>query len=383
MAKQPANQENEDEELPLTSINDKLVDLPDESVIDVDVSDNPDLAAAEDDKTPPGTETARKTEPEPAQRQDVGESETLAALRKQIEDNNRNAQEQLRRAESTAEQERQARLRSEQQSREREQATQEEGAQRELALLTQGIESASSNLESLEGELARLTEAGEFKEAAKVQGRIARAAAALDRLEAEKATFEANIGQRRTPSHEGAVTSRAGDTQPARTPSELFEQYLSGLAPAAANWIRSHPECAHPSVGGSKQAHSKMMAGHYAADSANIEINSPDYFRVIEEHTGHRQKENYGENRQNNNNNNQQQRQAANQRRPVPSAPPSRDVPGNSPTPGRTRQVRLSKDQQEAALLSFPHLKPNEALAAYARNLVELEAEGKLGRTSH
>jgi hypothetical protein len=368
----------DDEELIPTSITDKLVELPDESVIDVDVSDNPDLATAEDDKTPPGaTEPPKKT---PVQQPvDDGSSETLAALQKRIEDNDKAARERIQRAEQTAEQERQARLRSEQAAREREQVSQEETAQREMALITQGIESATGQLESLEEELARLNEAGEFAKAAKVQTKISRTAAQLDRLESEKASFEANIGQRRTPTHEGAVTR-----QETATPQAAFDQYLSGFVPAAANWIRNHPECAPPQVGGSSQSHAKMMAGHYDALAQNVELNSPDYFRIIEEHTGHRQKaapEGGDRNNNNNANNNNQQRQPT-QRKPLPSAPPTREVPGSN-TPGRTRQVRLSKEQQEAALLSFPHMKPQEALAAYARNLVELEAEGKMNRTSH
>jgi hypothetical protein len=40
-------------------------------------------------------------------------------------------------------------------------------------------------------------------------------------------------------------------------------------------------------------------------------------------------------------------------------------------------------DQQEMAKASWPHLPPQEAFGLYARNLLELEAEGKMGRTTH
>lgn len=363
MAKQPATTSStEEEDLPLTSINDKLIELPDESVVNVDVSDNPDLAAtSEDDKEP--TEI-RTTEPD-------GDKETLEALRQRIADNAKESQERIRRAEETAANERRQRLATEQSAREREQSAQEETAQRELHLITQNLEAAVGQQESLETELARLNEAGEFKEAAKVQGRLAKVAASVDRLEAEKASYEANIGQRRPPTHEGAVGPEREAAPVPATRSEAFEQWLSKMDPPAANWIRAHPECAPPELGGSRQSHAKMMAGHYAAEASGIELNSPDYFKTIEEHTGHRKQATTAQT---------QLRQPA--RRPIPSARPSNEAPGGPVQSGR-RQVRLNKEQQEAALLSFPHLKPQEALAQYARNLVELEAEGKMGRLSH
>lgn len=380
MAKAPTTKalEEGEEDLPLTSINDKLIDLPDESVVEVDVSDNPALAAEEDEEGGTPAEPTKKTTESPPT--DDGSSEQLSALRKQIADQDAAARERIRQAEQNAENERQARLRSEQQHREQQQATQDEGAQRELALITQSLEGANSQLGTLEQELARQNEAGEFKEAAKTQGKIARLAAQVDRLEVEKTTFEANIGQRRTPTHEGTVQppgSKVEQRQEPGTIGQQLERWLSTLDPPAAKWIREHPDCAPPNLGGTASGYKKMLAGHYAADAAGVETNSPEYFKMIEESVGLRQKEPPP-------GNNQQRRpQPPGARRPIPGAPPSREAPGGSQTPGRTRQVRLSKDQQEAALLSFPHLKPQEALAAYARNLVELEAEGKMGRTSH
>jgi hypothetical protein len=35
------------------------------------------------------------------------------------------------------------------------------------------------------------------------------------------------------------------------------------------------------------------------------------------------------------------------------------------------------------AKVSFPHLPEQQAYGQYARNLIELEAEGKLGRLTH
>lgn len=364
--------EGEDDELPLTTLGDKLVNLPDESVVDVEVSD---LSASgkEDDEDKGGSAEPLSKKEESA---DDGSQETLAALQKRIDEQNRTSAERIRVAEQNAENERQARLRDQQTFQQRHQRQQDENAQRELVLLTQNIETSNGQLESLQDELARQNEAGEFKEAAKTQGKIAKLAASIDRMETEKATFEANLGQTRESIHEGAVQPPGGKVeQREQVPiGQQLERWLSTLDPPAAKWIREHPDCAPPNLGGTTSGYNKMMAGHWAAQAAGTEINSPDYFKTIEEHTGHRQKEAAP---------GQQQRRAQpGGRRVIPGAPPSRDVPGNVQTPGRTRQVRLNKEQQEHALLAFPHLKPQEALAAYARNLVELEAEGKMGRTN-
>lgn len=381
MAKAPAIKalDEGDEPLPLTSITDKLVSLPDESVIEVEVPEGPALVASEEEDEGTAAPPPKTPAAEPV---DDGSQETLEALRKRVSEQDAASRERVRIAEQNAENERQQRLRSEQQHREQQQATQDESAQRELALITQNLEASSSQLETLGEELARQNEAGEFKAAAATQVKISKLAAQVDRLETEKATFEANIGQRRAPTHEGAVQppgARVEQRQeiPATTGARL-EQWLATLDPPAAKWIREHPDCAPPNLGGTESGYKKMMAGHWAAQAANVETNSPEYFKKIEESVGLRQAEPLpGEQRQQ-----QRRQQPPGARRAIPSAPPSREVPGNAPTPGRSRQVRLNKDQQEHALLAFPHLAPKDALAAYARNLVELEAEGKMGRTN-
>ena len=363
-----------DEPLPLTSITDKLVDLPDESVVEVDVSDHPNLATAGDEEDDEGAEPTRKTPPA-VEEEDEGESEQLTALRKQITEQDAAAKERLRIAEQNAENERQARLRAEQQHREQQQQTQDETSQRELALITQNLESATGQLTSLEEELARQNEAGEFKAAAATQGKIARLAAKVDRLENEKETFEANISQRRPASHEGAVRTEDSTrrTEVPATAAARLDQWLATLDPPAAKWIREHPDCAPPQLGGTQSGNAKMMAGHYKALADNVEVNSPKYFQIIESSVAATEQPPGQQ---------QRRQQPPGARRPIPGAPPSREAPTGSQTPGRTRQVRLNRQQQEHALLSFPDLPQKEALAAYARNLVELEAEGKMGRTN-
>ena len=115
-----------------------------------------------------------------------------------------------------------------------------------------------------------------------------------------------------------------------------------------------------------------MMLGHETASHGGIPLESDDYFRTIEEKVGIRTPVSA----------------AAEitpavvetapkpKPKPAPSAPVNRDVPAASGA-RTTRSVTLNKDQREAAKLSFPHLTEKEAFGIYARNLLELEAEGK------
>lgn len=291
-------------------------------------------------------------------------------------------QEEARRAaEATAES---ARLRAEDADRRAAQAQQNADQQREradtseLAILDNGIAAAQQQVESFEGEYTRAAEAGEFGKMATIQTKLARAAAQLDRLENEKASFEAS--GRKPQTTEGRV-----EAQPVQ--QSTFEKYVSQFAPAAQTWMRQHPDCAVPQAGGNAVKNSKMMAGHYAALGRNIAEGTPDYFKVIEEHISDTppivvpaidpnvaskaaEVVAAGE--------------VAKPRQAQPSAPVSRDAPSaNGPPPRNAREVRLTKDQQEMARVSFPHLPEAQAYGQYARNLIELEAEGKLGRLTH
>lgn len=286
-------------------------------------------------------------------------------------------------AEATAQSERQQR---EEADRRAALAQQERDQQREraenseLAILENGIAAATDAVASFEGEYTRAAEAGEFAKMATIQTKLARAASQLDRLENEKATYEAS--GKRSQTTEGRV-----DAQPVVQQS-AFERYVSQFAPAAQTWLRQHPDCAPSDVGGNGDKNSLMMSGHYAALAKKIQPNSPEYFTLIEQHLGGQaasvvpaidpavasraaEIQVAGE--------------PAKPRQAQPSAPVSRDVlaANGQPTPRNVREVRLTKDQQEMAKVSFPHLPEAQAFGQYARNLIELEAEGKIGRLTH
>lgn len=381
----------------------KTVEVEDDGTVTVDITDNPDLAnvkGADDGNTvlkeakkgaeevEVEAEPEKKVEAKPAPK-----AEKKSVPRVKLDDKSVALQESLASSEkqrkaateaATAEQQR--RIAAEQRAAEAAKtavAAREEAAQKELNALTGQIEGTQRELSALEAELARLFESGEFAKAAATQTKIGRATAALDRLEASKATLESNIEK---------MVERADEASTENAPANAapMDQYLASqnFAPEAQIWLRAHPDCLPPNFGGKQDMNAKMMAGHYAALGQNVPANSPKYFEIIEQHIGERKAAEEVEEVDDDDVGEEQEVEAKpapkKAAKAQPSAPPSREAPtGSGSIPRTTRQVSLNKDQQEAARISFPHLPPNQAYAAYARNLLELEAEGKMGRLTH
>ena len=347
---------------------DTEVEVPEEGVVEVDLGDaaTPPKKAAEPEPKP-------EPKPEPRVRiKEPPEADEAAKTLQAAVDNERRlrtaAEQTALTAQQVAERERQARL-----SREQElQATRETLEARELAAIETGIVNATKEIAAAQKEVSAALAAGEFEKVAEAQTKLGKATAALDRFEGKKADYEAGQQTRTT---EGAVT----ETQPMVTATPL-ERWIAGMEPAAQTWLRAHQECAPPHVGGRLDMHSKMMRGHYDALAQGFGPNTEDYFRVIEESTGFRKPAAAAAT---------EEGSAEVKPKPEPaprkaqvSAPPSREPPG-TPSNGTSRTVRLSKDEQEAARISFPNLDPAKAYAEYAKNKVALDAEGKLGRTTH
>lgn len=283
-----------------------------------------------------------------------------------------------RKAESEAATERTARLEAQRVADQRSQevTTLRETAQtQEQEINTKDLTNAQSTLSAAQSELEQAMEAGEFAKAAAAQTKLAKAAAQVDRLETRKAELET-----RRPITEGAVEPRQ---------QSAIEQYLSTMLPPSQAWLRAHPECLPASVGGNPVNNAKMMKGHYSAIEQGFEPNTPDYFRTIEEHTGHRTVESAaavvvpaGDPKPNA----QPQKQ---QRAPVPAAPVSRDGPETGAV-FTSKSVRLSPEQQDVALFSFPAKQGEEetawkkrAFGTYATELVKATADGTIGRRTH
>lgn len=356
-----------------------VVEVPEEGMVTVDVEDLPEVEASDEgvdpiveiapepEKKKPFPRVKLKTTPEPAS------DEALAALQQTVKN-----EETLRKAaEATANAER---LRADNAVRQGAQHQQEAKSAREvaeaneLALINSGIDTATKELAAAKGDYRRAMEAGEFEAGADAQERMAIAAAELTQLKGAKTSFEA--GSRHQPTTEGRV-----EAEPVQQQS-VFDRYVGQFAPSSQAWLRAHPECVPATVGGQSDKNAAMMEGHWAALRQKVTEGSPDYYRIIEEHAGYRTPEASTE---------EAEEGAARvvpktaaKRLVQPSAPVTRDPPV---APGQvnrsTRTVSLTKEQQDAAKISFPHLEAKAAFAQYARNLVELESEGKLGRLTH
>lgn len=367
------------------------IQVDDLDTVPVDVSADPALAqqAVVDSDPKPAKETKTKTkvrvspDPEsqvavtgPTPEQALEEARNFA---KQQEDARKAAEataaSERARAEA-AERDRQAALKQAEEFQQR-------AASSELTLIDSSIASTQRELDSQRDAYTRAAEAGEFAKMADIQIKMSKAAAALDRFEAEKASIEANAARSAQTVTEGRV-----DYQP--QVSSQTERFLSQFAPTAQNWLRQHMDCLPAEYGGDQTKNAKMMAGHYAALAQSIQANTPRYFEIIEEHLGVRQQSAPTPATTGATTAPAAPTSAAAQVHPaqtqrhqaVPAAPVSRD-PGQGTQPRNVREVRLTKEQQEMAKVSFPHLTDQQAFGMYARNLIELEAEGKLGRTSH
>lgn len=356
---------------------DEIVTLEDEATVEVEI-DSPveptvDAAVPEPEGQPAEVEVEQPKKRERVRLKDVQSAaeEAANALTTALNEEKRRREA----AEATAHAERQ---RAEQASRElletqaARKAALEQVAARELSIITAGIGAAQQQLDTLQDQLTRQYEAGEFAEAAKTQVDIAKATTSLAQLEQSKTRLESAAPERPSTT-EGRVAP------PPSTPAARFESYVSQFAPAAQQWLRAHPQCVPAEAGGDAAANAKMMAGHHLAVAKGYALSSPEYFREIEALIA-------------------SPSAAAAPTAPAapaarapappprqaqPSAPPSREPPAAPGVPRNVRQVTLSKEQQEAAVMSFPKMERQKAFALYAQNLIQLEAEGKLGRTTH
>lgn len=384
---------------------DETVEVDDEGgTITVDITDNPDLANVEgagnvagiaaDGAVGDKDDEDVKVVAEPEKKKAEAKPEKKSIPRVRIDDKSVALQESLTSSEKarkaatealTVEQQRRAA--AEARANEASKAVvsaQEEAATKELSALTGQIEGTQRELSALEAELAKLYEAGEFAKAAATQTKIGRATAALDRLESSKSGLEAKVE-----SLANRVETEVTPVDPTATMAPL-DRYISSqnFAPEAQIWLRAHPDCVPPQFGGKQDMNAKMLAGHYDAMGKNIPTNTPEYFAIIEQHIGERKAaeddpvDDVGDE--------EEVADAKPQKSPAkktvkaqPSAPPSREAPSGGQIPRQTRQVTLTPQQQEHARLSFPEMTPQKAYATYARNLLELESEGKMGRLTH
>ena len=337
------------------------VDLDDDAIIQVEVTgdaaDDAVVKAAEPKEAEPKVTKVKRVSPD-ADDVHVKALADATAYAKTQED-------ARKAAEATANSERSLRedaQRRAQEAQQREQELRERAESGELAILDSGIESAQRELETQKDAYTRAAEAGEFAKMGDIQVKISKAAAALDRLEDAKSSYVST-----SKTTEGRVTEQS--TAPNKT-----DVFLSNFAPKAQAWLRQHPDCLPAAYGGDNVKNSKMMSAHYSALAQNIAEGSDDYYKFLEQNINPVEAKV--------DDTVVIQPKTAERKQAQVSAPVSRE-PENPNQPRQLRSVKLSKEQQEMARMSFPHVPENQAYGMYAKNLIELESEGKIGRVTH
>ena len=360
---------------------DTTVEVKDDNVVTVDISEIEGAVADDGDSDATievkDTKEEGKESAKPSTRERKKQTEDAAAALQQAINTAEEARdsEKKRReaAEATAQSERRGReeaLRAADAARQEAQSFRNQAEEGQLAAVSNGIENATQRIASAKAELRRSYEAADFDKVSDAQEQLALAAADLKSFTTQKSYLESNAARKPSPA-EGRVEA---------PPASAFEQYVAPYTPRSQAWLRAHPDCVPPQAGGDKVKNAKMMAGHYDAEAQGISPDSDEYFKIIEEHIGVRTpdvKTPLSQSAE------VTEAKVAPKQKAVPvAAPVSRDPP--SPNTGqRSREVVLSPQEQEMALVSFPQLTKQQAFAQYAKNKIELEAEGKLGRYTH
>ena len=295
---------------------------------------------------------------------DTGDQVDVAELRRQLDA--ANAEKETYRAQASTETQRR---------REAEKANM--GAQ-ERALVSE-LESSESRLESLEGDLnsmeeqiARLAdEPGQGKEVAKLNRRMAEAAAEQRDLKNRKTWLESQRERLKKPAPTDNAPTEGARLMPNGYPFDNFD-------PQTKAWLEKHPRAFTDAVYYDKC----IAAAQSATRLEGIPDRSPEYFAFIETKLGERQVENTDEVDEEEDEGEEVQTPQTEERytpeRPQPraagpgsgAAPPSRQVPSGGGG-GNRRMPALTAQEKEVALSLYSHvpgLSDADKLKRYADN---------------
>jgi hypothetical protein len=193
--------------------------------------------------------------------------ETVAALKAQLAEKDRQIDEVTRVARQNGEMARSAVT---------------EKADSDLTLVTQAIASHTRDLDILEETYAVHMANGDFSAAAKAQREMARTSAELLQLEQGKAAMEAQPKTEvRTPTPPGGYGTPSND--PVEAMARSMERPPDGgkASPRSAMWIREHPEFARD-----PRLTQRMLAAHNLAVTDGHQVDTDEYFEAVEKVLG-------------------------------------------------------------------------------------------------
>lgn len=145
-----------------------------------------------------------------------------------------------------------------------------EVAASQLDTVVSGIAAATAEADAAEKEYVAAAEAGDFLAQARAQRKISGAETRIQRLTEAKGDLEDT---------KPAKTTQRTETrpEPRQVQQDPVEAVASSMAPRAAAWIRSHPDCITD-----KAKNTKMMATHYAALAEGLEEGGNEYFERLD-----------------------------------------------------------------------------------------------------
>ena len=325
--------------------------------------DTPEVVIEFEDDAPPATEGGAP--PKTEDREPVSQ-EDLRAL--------------LERGKRQIEAERQARDRAEARAAELERAAQEaQGAlrtqtgarfQAEESALDVAISAAEREADALVAQIGQLQADGNFADAAKMQRALARAeanAASLSERKASLATARLAAATEAPPTVTRQDAPAAGQID------------LSRYSQPQRKWIRDHPEYLEDD-----KLRTRLAGAHFLAVSEGCEIDSPEYFAVLENaYDKHFQRPGGAEATP--------EPAQTTSRQGAPAMPVTRRAPGAPPAPNT---IRLTPEEREAADITMPDVPENSyrdsngtlmpgRYELYVKNRAALVKQGRLmGRAS-
>jgi hypothetical protein len=205
------------------------------------------------------------------------------------------------------------------------------------------LDSIKSDMENAKRNLQAAYQAGEFEKAVEMQANLAVLGARM--VEAEKGKLELEARSKAPPQQR---------QQPSQADNPA-EYYAAQASPRSAQWIRSHADL-FATQAGQKQ----VERAHNHALGEGAEIDSDDYFRLIEERLNPPQRETY--------------------RAPLAAAVSRSASPGSGGSGPQSNVVKLSPGEVKIALeaRADPKWSDEEALRQYAVSKAALIREGKL-----
>lgn len=280
---------------------DEEIDLSEFPVPDLPDEEEPEVEVAEETAT---SEPAPEPEPQP----DIAAE--LARLREEHDRLKRERQEEQRKLAEIA----------------------SERDQTNLSLLQTTLERIQTGQSQLKAAYAQAASEGDWSTAADIQAQMAQLA--------NRATILEN-----------GIDAAKSNPRQYMPPADPVESKAQAMTPASADWIRRNAEWAKDD-----SKFQRVIGAHYIATGEGIAVDTPAYFKRVEEVLGIRQ----------------EPLSVASQ--PVESkAPPAAPTSPNGAGPGnRKNVVRLTREEREtAALMGFS---PEE----YAKSKLALQKSGEL-----